>query len=114
MKNLAILALALPLFACTAEVEATAEPTNAAETAALANMTIEKSNHTVKCGCSIDTIGKCGNYVEIENQFVEIANAADMGLGDMEWCAHGPAMADVAGEVTDGKIVLTSIEITGK
>ena len=111
MKNLAILALALPLFACTSEVEAEA---NAPAASTLANMTIEKSNHTVQCGCSIDGIGKCGNYVEIENQFVQIANSAEADLGAKEWCKHGPTKADVAGEIKDGKLVVSSLEVTGQ
>jgi len=108
MKRLLLLCLALPLAACTAEVEADG---NALDTsAAPADMAVASGTHNVRCGCSIEGIGRCGNYIEVENQFVEIANGTDLGLGVMEWCSSGPAEAVAAGEIKDGKFIASAFE----
>lgn len=110
MKTLLLLCLALPLIACTAKVEAEAQ-TNGDTSAALADMAVASGTHNVKCGCSIEGIGRCGNYIEVETQFVEIANGSDLGLGVMEWCSSGPAEAVAAGEIKDGKFIASAFEV---
>jgi len=109
MRLLLLLGLTLPLAACGSEVEAEAEAN--IEAAALPDMTVSTGVHTVQCGCSIESVGACGNYVEIDSHFVEISNSQDLGLGAMEWCGSGPAKAEVAGEVKDGAFVASAFEI---
>jgi hypothetical protein len=108
MKYLTLLplALTLPLFACGAKSE-----TSAAPAITLQDMLVENGTHTVKCGCSIDGIDKCGNYIEIDEQFVQIANSKEFGLTDMQWCEHGPAQAEAAGAIKDGKFVAASFVV---
>ncbi len=112
MKRLLLLCLALPLAACTAEVEVDGDtPAAPATQVDMADMAVASGTHNVRCGCSIEDIGRCGNYIEVENQFVEIANGSDLGLGVMEWCSSGPAEAVAAGEIKDGKFIASAFEV---
>lgn len=62
----------------------------------------------VRCGCKIDGIGKCGNYVSVDGKWLEITNREERGLGVMEWCsADTKVEAEVAGEL-DGKSIRVS------
>ena len=65
----------------------------------------------VSCGCKVEAIGQCGNYVEIESQYVEIVNSEELGLGAMEWCKLSHVTANVAGEVKDGVFVGTKLAV---
>jgi len=65
----------------------------------------------VRCGCSIESVGKCGNYVRIDDQFLEIANATELGLGEMEWCGQEGVHADTAGEIRDGMYHATTLAV---
>ncbi len=108
-SSLLTLALLLPAFACSAEVAVEATPaTENAEPVALA-----ESTHEVRCGCGIDSIKKCGNYVDVDGTWAQIANPADFGLGKMEWCAEKghKVEATVAGTVTGSSIELTKLEV---
>ena len=64
--------------------------------------------HNVKCGCSIEGVGECGNYVEVEGQYVELVLPADQELGKMPFCGKDELTARVAGEMQDDKFVATS------
>jgi len=57
----------------------------------------------VSCGCVLEGIGACGNYVEIEGHYVPVANAADFGLGAMAWCGQEGVTAETSGEIRDGR-----------
>lgn len=62
----------------------------------------------VRCGCKIDGIDKCGNYVSVDGKWLEITNREERGLGVMEWCsAVEKVQAQVAGEL-DGKGIRVS------
>ena len=65
--------------------------------------------YDAKCGCSIEGIGKCGNYVEIDGDYVVIEHQS---FGVMEWCRDKEqgAQIKVTGAMTDGKYVATSYE----
>ncbi len=104
MKKLIVLPLFLLVFACTKE-ESTepAEP----ETPSTPVAAAISGEHTVKCGCAIEAVGKCGNYVQIEGEFVEITG--DVGLGVMEWCQQGEKKADVTGTMVEGKFLATAV-----
>ena len=110
MKHIAILLFALIPAACTSQEAPNAQVSS---TTPLANTTVEQSEHTVSCGCKIDTIGACGNYVDIDGQWLEIANGEDLGIGVMEWCSVPEAKAEIAGEVEDGKFVATVLKVIG-
>ena len=98
-----ILLLALPLVACSTDVEAGGPD-------ALTDMTVE-GTHNVACGCKLESIGHCGNYIEVDGKYIAVANSEALGLGPMEWCKHdGPVEATATGTVTDGEFVGTAIE----
>jgi hypothetical protein len=106
MKFLALLLITLPLTACCGDktTETPVDPVPA-KTASI-------STH-VQCGCTIESVGQCGNFVEIDTKYIPIANDKEIGLGHMEWCKQGPVAADVAGEVVDGKFVATKLDTLG-
>jgi hypothetical protein len=94
--------LPLTLAACSGEQAMPTEPTQAP-----ANLgAISRSVHAVECGCAIESIGKCGNYVILEGQPIKIGvNEQTKDLGGMEWCGQSGAHAEVEGEVADGEFV---------
>ena len=103
MKALLSTALLLPLLACSSETNPPAEGPAAGST--------ETAVMTVQCGCTLDSVGRCGNYIQVDGEFVEIANREEMGLGVMEWCSvKGPVAVMAAGEMSDGKFVLSALE----
>lgn len=104
MKKLLILPLFLLVFACTQEESR--EPAKP-ETPSTPVAAAISGEHTVKCGCAVDAVGECGNYVQIEGEFVEITG--DVGLGVMEWCQQGEKKADVTGTMVDGKFLATAV-----
>lgn len=125
MRKYSWLALALLIPACggggggeSGQAADTASDTKAeapAETGetviALADGPVESATRPVACGCSIEEVGVCGNYVQIDGKFVEIANWEAMGLGGMEWCGQDGVHADTAGEVKDGKFYATTVAV---
>lgn len=64
----------------------------------------------VKCGCSIEGIGRCGNYILIDGEYVPMVHPT---LGKMEFCAQKErgARVEAAGSMQDGKFVATSWRI---
>ena len=68
------------------------------------------SEHTVQCGCSIASVGHCGNYIEVSGEYLPIANGDAFGLGGMQWCGQGPVTVQAAGEAVEGKFRLSAIE----
>lgn len=111
MKHLALLAL-LPLtLACApgeqqidAEVDATASEL-------VADQVVPRQVYSVECGCRIDGVKKCGNYVSLEGTYLEIAKQdAGAELGVMEWCGTPGAEAECEGEVADGAFIATYIK----
>jgi len=69
---------------------------------------VPAASREVRCGCKIEGIGKCGNYVSVDGKWLEITNREERGLGVMEWCsADAKVEAEVAGEL-DGKGIRVS------
>ena len=121
MKHLLCLMACLLVVACSSEnqeaetAESTKQTTDATEqVASLDDMAVALKVRNVSCGCKVDGIGTCGNYVEIESHYVEIANREDLGLEEMEWCKLSHVTANVAGEVKDGKFVGTTLAVQHK
>lgn len=101
------LALSLSLLtACYAEKEPTMTATPAAA------MVIPHSTHAVKCGCDIESVGHCGNYVDIDGTYYAFNQNEGEGtkLGAMDWCGIEGANAEIEGEIKDGEFVATFIK----
>lgn len=73
------------------------------------DMVVELASRNVSCGCALEDVGHCGNYIQIESKYVEIANSEDLGLGAMEWCGKSGVQAKSAGEVKNGLFVATTL-----
>lgn len=110
MKQLLIvLALILPAVACSG--------TETDPSASQSPMTVvlEESEHEVRCGCKIDGINRCGNYVDVAGEWKEISNREAMNLGKMEWCKETETVkATVAGTVTADQIEVTKLDVAKK
>lgn len=65
--------------------------------------------HTVRCGCAIEEVRHCGNYVFVEGEPLELTG--DIGLGKMEFCGQGDQQAQIEGMVADGVVVAKSYEL---
>lgn len=60
--------------------------------------------HDVMCGCSIDGVGRCGNYILIDGKYVPMIHPT---LGKMEWCSRKEkgAKVETVGAMKDGKFI---------
>ena len=69
-----------------------------------AAVTVAAATREVKCGCAIESIGTCGNYVDVDGSWAYISNSTDLGLGSMEWCGKEEVvMAETSGELKGDK-----------
>ena len=119
MKTLILLTtLSLLAAGCTKEEgveagenqpEVTETPPTGTETPAVDT---EAKVYDTICGCALEEVGHCGNYVKVDGKFVELVHPS---LGAMEWCGKGEAgaQAKLAGGMTDGKFVATTYEAVG-
>ena len=68
--------------------------------------------HNLRCGCVVEGVGECGNFIEVEGEYVELVlpDETDAELGEMPFCGETELMANVDGEVVDGRFIATSFE----
>jgi hypothetical protein len=73
--------------------------------------TKEVAVREAKCGCSIEGIGHCGNYILVEGQYVPLIHPK---LGKMEFCAQKAkgVKIKVAGLMKDGKYVASDWKLS--
>ncbi|MBI4881210.1 MAG: hypothetical protein HY812_16365 [Planctomycetes bacterium] len=65
--------------------------------------------HEVICGCALEEVGHCGEYIKVGDQYLELAG--DLGLGPMPFCQKDGLKARVTGEVKDGKYHVASFAL---
>jgi hypothetical protein len=65
--------------------------------------------YDVVCGCSLSEVGHCGEYAQVNGEFLPIEG--DLGLGPMPFCGKAGLRAKIKGEVTDGRLMATSLEL---
>lgn len=70
---------------------------------------VELATRRVACGCAIEDVGSCGNYIEIDGDYVVIANSVELGLGAMEWCGKEGVTAESSGELKDGRFFAATL-----
>lgn len=87
---LTVLAL-LPLTACTAEAPQPAPEAVSAEPSA------EATEHPVICGCALEHVGHCSEWIEVDGQWVALELPVD--LGSMPFCRKDGLVARVDGAV---------------
>lgn len=115
MKNLLSLVLVCGLVACgsdskTESADTTTPATPEASEAAAVAVEITEEEHNVICGCKIDSVGRCGNYIEFDGEFAQITNSKEVGLGGMEWCSSSDDRAIVSGTRTGSEFVATKVQ----
>lgn len=120
MKHIALSAALFLLAACggdsaadgTSKGPADGDGTTNTETPKARTVAVESAVREVRCGCRIEGIGKCGNYVAVDGEWLEIGNRQDLGLRVMEWCSNKETvMAKTAGERATGGILLSELEV---
>ena len=112
MKTLLCLLACLFLLACgseTRESESDTATNQPDHQVTIQDMVVELATRNVTCGCTLEEVGHCGNYIEIESQYVEIANSEELNLGKMEWCGKSGIHAESAGKIKNGKFVATTL-----
>ena len=75
----------------------------------IADGTVLDGTYQARCGCALDGIGECGNYVLVDGAPVELTG--DLGLGEMEFCGQDDRSALVKGTVTGGSVQPTAFEL---
>jgi hypothetical protein len=104
MTKLLSLSFLVSLFAAACTADPVDKPAEPAKTPVATVVDAETVTRDVKCGCSIEAVGHCGNYVMIEGKYVPLIHAS---LGKMEFCKFRDAGAKikVKGAMSDGKYV---------
>ena len=92
---------------CSPEAE-TATPKSKSP-AGIAKNVAASHVHDVSCGCAIDAVGACGEYISVDGKFVELEG--DLGLGEMPFCGQKDLKAEVTGELKDGKFVFADFKL---
>ena len=129
MRLFAVILVALAMAACsgsdnqetadtgthdTPEATAAADPHAGHDHTAGAHgaVAVDLATREVKCGCAVESIGTCGNYVDIDGDFTYIANGTDLGLGSMEWCGKEEVVtAETRGELKGGKFYALTLVV---
>lgn len=70
---------------------------------------VSATTHDVICGCALEEVGKCGEYIKVEDAFLPIKG--DLGLGPMPFCGKEDLKAEVTGEVEGGEYVASSLKL---
>ena len=109
MKKLLPL-IALFALACGSSTDSDPASTPKQTPAPAALAALADGVYRVECGCAL---GKdCGNYIEVDGTFHEIAGVDSLGV--MEWCNQEGNTAEAEGSVVEGKFVATAFEVLPK
>lgn len=103
-----VLPFILLLGACGQKSDAQpAAPQPAAPPVAMTQPITTPEVHDAICGCKLQEVRRCGNYVELAGRHVELVWPA---LGKMEYCKDGEkgARIEITGEMKDKKFVAAS------
>ena len=114
LSSLLSAALLAGVAACTGGCDASPSDTpseaQASKQANVANQPVS-GKHAVQCGCTLEHVGHCGEYVEVDGQFVELELPPSSKMGDMPFCGKSNLSATVEGRVVDGKVMASKFEI---
>lgn len=100
------------LMACGSDTEQSksdAAPDQSDQQVTVEDVVVELATRNVSCGCKLEEVGHCGNYIEIDSRYVEIANSEELGLSNMEWCKKSGVQAESAGEIKNSKFVAATL-----
>ncbi len=108
MRKSFAIAFVLSFVLSSCKEEATKQPEVPAVTPAAGTHTIAAAEvHDAICGHVLPDVKHCGNFVKLDDKWVEILWPA---FGKMEWCKDGEkgAKIEITGEMKDGKFVAGS------
>ena len=108
---LAVPVVAILLAGCGGPSESTSGAANEGQPVPAIMALQAALEYDVECGCTIEAIGHCGNYLKLDDKFLEITG---VDLGPMEFCEKEGLKAKIAGEVVDDKFAATSFEYVTK
>lgn len=116
LKPLLFTACALSVLACGGanEGDTSTSPADSAAAPKAQTVALEAGVRELRCGCKIEGVGMCGNYVAEGEDWLEISNPDDHGLGKMEWCRVPTTVkveGTVAGTRTGDKIEVTTLTL---
>ncbi len=57
--------------------------------------------HSAKCGCTIEGVEECGNYVEVGGSYVPLVGVDS--ISEQEFCKKTGLLVELEGEMKDGK-----------
>ncbi len=63
--------------------------------------------YDVICGCALEEVGQCGEYIKIDGKWLELTG---VDIGQMPFCKREGLKGHAHGEVKDGKYHATSFE----
>jgi len=72
--------------------------------------------HAVTCGCALDSVGHCGDYIEVDGDYIALQGVKlddekydpKVYKDGMLFCKKGVMKATAKGEVKDGKYIASS------
>lgn len=67
--------------------------------------------HSVTCGCTLEQVGHCSEYIEVDGQYVELQLPESAELGKMPFCGKENLKAVVEGALKDGKVIANTLLI---
>ena len=73
-----------------------------------------EGSHSVTCGCTLEHVGHCSEYVEVEGQYLQLVLPETTDLGKMPFCGKDNLKVSLKGELIDGKVIASQVEIQAK
>lgn len=102
-----LLAPLVLLAACTKD-SAAADGSKPAVPASAPKPAADAPVHALACGCALEEVGHCGEFVEVDGAFVPLELPVD--LGSMPFCKKDGLKGRVEGAMKDGTFVATAFE----
>lgn len=108
MRQLLIALTLLPLYACGADTPESEALKSEAPPQTLADVqpSASASEHAVTCGCVLEEVRHCSEWIDLEGEWVELELPLD--LGSMPFCGKQGLRAKVDGQVEGEAFVATS------
>lgn len=102
------LAIAVPaLIACSTSTDTPNDPSGETGVTHAA----EPHVHDVICGCALDHVGHCSEWIHVDDEYLSLQLPEGMDLGPMPFCGQEGLQAAVSGEVVGDTYVATSFEM---
>jgi len=105
----ALLFVALLATGCPPAAPAPAPTPAPTRAPATTPVVLEDREVPVKCGCKVESEKKCGEWAEVDGEWVKMTG--DHGLGSMPFCQKDGLHARVSGKLTEHTLHVTSVTV---